>query len=183
MTRAFLIALVTLAACGTETTTFRTTERTDAEERPGPAAASYDVGVGSATAIVHVWSNGGYIGNSDDPMTHVGFEIRNTSSRPLIFDSDALELVIFDSNGARLPPTRFTAVTPLGPARVPIATHATVALDAYFRLPVRPRMVDQMRVRWVVLAGDTHYIQYTSFVRDDGSPFETTDPQFPPMIL
>jgi hypothetical protein len=181
MTRALLAALVAVAACGTETTTFRTTDRTDADDHPGSAAAIYDVRLGAATAVVHVWSNGGYIGTSDDPMTHVGFEIRNTGSRPIVFDSDALELVLFDSQGARLPTARFTAVTPLGPARVPIAGHATVALDAYFRIPVRPRVVEQMRARWVLLAGNKHDVQYTSFVRDD-SPI-VTDPQFPPLVL
>jgi hypothetical protein len=37
-----------------------------------------------------------------------------------------------------------------------------------------------MRVRWVVLAGDSHYVQYTSFVRSDG---DITDPQLPPLVL
>src|SRR5690349_21075266 len=78
-----LVALFAVAACGPETTSFRTTDRGDGSERAGPPAAAYVV---RDAAQVRVWSNGGYIGSSDEPMTHVAFEIRAT--RPVVFDSD-----------------------------------------------------------------------------------------------
>lgn len=166
-----LAPLLVLAACGPETTSFRPTDQGDGGERSGPPAASYPVRLdGRDVASVHVWSNGGYIGSSDEPMTHVGFEIRNTSARGLVFDGDALALIGLDRYGAMLPLARFTTVTPLGPAQVPIAPGTTTTLDAYFQLPVRPRAIDAMRVRWSLQIGDRRLDQTTSFVRDDGYP-------------
>src|SRR6266853_738962 len=47
------------SACGPETTSFRTTDRTD-PNRIGPPSAGYDVYVaGQLVAKVHVWSSGG----------------------------------------------------------------------------------------------------------------------------
>jgi hypothetical protein len=107
-------------------------------------------------------------------MTHIGFEIRNTSAAPIVFDGDALRLVVFGAHGAVLPPARFTAVTPLGPAQLTIAAGATRAVEAYFVLPVRPRAIDAMQVRWSVKIGDTSYGALSSFTRDD--EFPVSDP-------
>jgi len=154
-----LVALaLALAACGPETTSFRTTDRSD----PADGAALYE----AKGATVHVWSNGGYIGSSDEPMTHVGFDIRNTGARPIVFDGDALQLVITGNQGAPLPAARFVTITPLGPSQVTIAPGADVQLDSYYQLPVRPRVVEAMTIRWS-LGGGT---QITSFVRDDDFP-------------
>lgn len=169
--------LVAIAACGgPETTSFRTTDRGDNTDRAGPPAAAYDV----HGANVHVWTNGGYIGSSDEPMTHVGFEIRNTSAQPIVFDGDALQLVAFDRNGAPLPPVAFAAITPLGPSQIAIAHDATVTFDAYFKLPVRPRVVDSMRVHWSLRAGAASHGEVTTFVRDDAFP--VVDPPKPPEL-
>jgi hypothetical protein len=166
-----LAALLAVAACGPETTSFRTTDQGDGSERAGPPAAAYSVRVGDRHAArVYVWSNGGYIGTSDEPMTHIGFEIRNTGGKPVVFDGDAMQLLLLDNRGKALPPATFTAVTPLGPAQVPIAAGSTATLDAYFMLPVRPRGVETMRVRWSLQLGDARYDQTTSFVRDDDFP-------------
>lgn len=173
-------ALLVVAACGPETTSFRTTDQGDGKERTGPPAAAYVVRLGGReVANVHVSSNGGYIGSSGEPMTHIGFDIRNTATTPIVFESDALRLVVIDKHGAPLRPTAFTAVTPLGPAQVPIAAGATAALDAYFWLPVRPRVVETMRVQWALTSGDDRYDQTTSFVRDDDYP--VTEPPPPPV--
>lgn len=157
--------VLALAACGPETTSFRTTDRGDGSERAGPPAATYAIG---ETAQVHVWSNGGYLSPSDEPMTHIGFEIHAT--RPIVFDTDALGLALFDKYGILLPPARFVSVTPLGPSQLPIAAATTTALDAYFLLPVRPRTVGTMRVHWSLQIGDSHDEQVTTFVRDDSYP-------------
>jgi hypothetical protein len=162
--------LLAIAACGPETTSFRTSDQGDSTDRAGPSAAAYAM----RGVDVHVWSNGGYIGSSDEPMTHLGFEIRNSSAHAVVFDSDALALALFDKRGATLPAAAFTAVTPLGPAQVAIAPGTTTQLDVYFRLPVRPRVVETMRVRWVVKIGDDRVMQVTRFVRDDEYP--VTDP-------
>lgn len=164
MNRLPLTALFVFAACGPETTSFRTTDGSDPDR---PSAALYAM---HDAARVDVWSNGGYFGSSGEPMTHIGFEIRNTSSAPIVFDSDALRLVVFGAYGALLPPARFTAVTPLGPAQVSIAAGATKTLEAYFVLPVRPRRIDAMRVRWSLKIGNTGYDQISSFTRDDDYP-------------
>jgi hypothetical protein len=163
MKRRRLAALFVFAACGPETTSFRTVDASD-PDRPSAAL----VAVRDA-ARVDVWSSGGYFGSSGDPMTHVGFEIRNTNSAPIVFDSDALRLVVFGAYGVPLPPARFSAVTPLGPAQVSIGPGATTTLDAYFVLPVRPRMIDTMRVRWSLKIGDAAHDQMSSFTRDDES--------------
>jgi hypothetical protein len=172
-------ALIVLAACGPETTSFRTTDRGDATDREGPPAAAYDVRNDGAVAGVHVWSNGGYISNTDLPMTHVGFEISNRGMEPVDFDGDMLQLVVYDSRGARLPATAFVVVTPIGPAVVPIAPNATQTLEAYFELPVRPRAVESMRVRWSLRMGDARYTEYTHFVRDDEFPILEYRPATP----
>ncbi|HET9993401.1 MAG TPA: hypothetical protein VFQ65_32920 [Kofleriaceae bacterium] len=168
-----LAALIAMAACGTESTSFRTTDHGDGSEH---AAAVYVV---RDVAQVRVWSNGGYIGSSEEPMTHVGFEIHNTSGRAISFDADALGLAVFDKYGAPLPATRYVAVTPLGPAQVPIASGTTATLDSYFLLPVRPRTVETMSVRWTLQLGDARAAQITTFVRDDDYPVTeppTADP-------
>lgn len=159
-----IAAVCAVAACGgPETTSFRTTDRGDGLQ-PG---AAYNLRDG---AIVHVTSNGGYIASSDEAMTHVGFEIRNTSKHTVVFDGDALALALFDKHGAPLPAARFVSVTPLGPAQVPIASGTTKTLDAQFLLPVRPRVVDTMRVSWTLGIDDARDQQVTSFVRDDDYP-------------
>lgn len=157
-----LVALsLALAACGPENTSFRTTDRSD------PAAATTGAAVYPLRgATVHVWSNGGYVGSSDEPMTHIGFDIRNTGTRPIVFDGDALRLVVTGRSGVPLPETKFVTITPLGPSRVTIAPGADAQLDTYFELGVRPRAVEGMKIRWS-LDGQT---QITSFVRDDDFP-------------
>lgn len=151
-----LVALaLALAACGPETTSFRTIDRSD----PANGAALYSL----SGATVHVWSNGGYIGSSDEPMTHVGFVIRNDGARPIVFDGDALHLVLTGKHGVALPAARFVTITPLGPSQVTITPGAETQLDTYYQLPVRPRAVEGMQVRWSV--GGREVV--TSFVRDD----------------
>lgn len=151
-----LIALsVALVACGPETTSFRTTDRAD----PADGAALYHL----EGTTVRVWSNGGYIGTSDEPMTHVGFDIRNTGAQPLVFDGDALQLVVTGKRGIPLPPAKFVTITPLGPSQLAIPPGAETLLDTYFQLPVRPRAVEAMKIKWS-LHGRT---QITDFERDD----------------
>ncbi len=157
------LALLALAACTPETTSFRTTDRGDGVDRGGPSSAAYTL----RGASVHVWSNGGYIGSSDEPMTHVAFEIRNTSTHAIVFDGDALAIGLADTHGAALPPARFVTVTPLGPAKVTIESGATTMLDAYFLLPVRPRQVEAMHVHWALVIDDLRAERTTGFVRDD----------------
>jgi hypothetical protein len=170
MRRTLLVTSLALAACGPETTSFRTTDRGDGIDRGTPPAAAYDLDA----VAVHVWSNGGYIGASDEPMTHVGFEIRNAGPRSIVFDANHLQLAVFGRDGRELPPAAFVAVTPLGPAQLPIAAGATTPLDVYFKLPVRPRAVERMRVGWAVTIDDEVRAETTSFVRDDVYP--TLDP-------
>ena len=160
--------LLGLVACGPETTSFRTTDRSDTSNS---AAAAYSVRFeGREVASVTVSSNGGYISSTDESMTHIGFEIRNSSARPLVFDDDALRLIVVGKGGAALPAPKLVVVTPLGPAEVPIAPGATTTLDAYFLLSVRPRTVDSMRVHWSIDLPRARYEQTTSFVRDDDGP-------------
>lgn len=166
-----LATLLAFTGCGPETTSFRTTDQGDGLERAGHSAAAYIVrSSGRSVASVHVWSNGGYIGSSGEPMTHLGFEIQNTGASTIEFDSDAVQLVVFDKLGAALPPAVLTVVTPLGPALVPIAPGATAPLDVYFRIPTSPRVVDAMRVQWALRLGDVRSIRTTNFVRDDDYP-------------
>lgn len=173
-----LPCVLTLVACGPETTSFRTTDRADATDR---AAASYSVRLeGREMASVHVSSNGGYISSTDEPMTHIGFEIRNTSARSITFDTDKLQLDLTGMRGAPLPSAAFTTVTPLGPAHVSIAPGATTALDAYFLLSVRPRVVESMRLHWSLDLPAARYEQVTTFVRDDEYPVTAPPPVLVP---
>jgi len=171
MTLLRLVTFLAITGCGPETTSFRTTDHGDGLEPAGHSAAAYVVrSSGHSVASVHVWSNGGFIGSSGEPMTHVGFEIQNTGASPIELDGDAIQLVVFDKLGAALPPAVFTVVTPLGPALVPIAPGATTPLDVYFRIPTSPRVVDTMRVQWTLRHDDVRSVQTTNFVRDDDYP-------------
>lgn len=174
MKRVPLAALLVLAACGPETTSFRPT---DASDPARPGAALYAVAAG---ARVDVWSNGGYIGSTGEPMTHVGFEIRNTGAAPIVFDGDALQLIVFGAHGQALPLATFTAVTPLGPAQVSIPAGATRTLEAFFVLPVRPRAIDTMRVRWSLKIRDAAVVEMSSFTRDDDYPVLESPPPAQP---
>lgn len=173
MKRHYLAAILAFAACSPETTSFRST---DASDPARPAAAMQVV---DGTVHVDVWSNGGYIGTSDEPMTHVGFEIRNAGAQPIVFDSDALSLTVFDKHGAAMSPAKFVAVTPLGPAKIAIAPGTSTTLDSYFVLPAGPRVVEKMRVRWMLRIGDRRYPQASSFVRDDDLPVLEPPPLSP----
>jgi hypothetical protein len=118
-------------------------------------------------AEVRLWSNGGYISIGEQPMTQVGFEIRNTSTAPIMFDGDVLALSVFDHTAGALPATQITSVEPRGPAQRLILPGASVFVGAYFALPVRPRAVDTMQVQWALRAGGQRYLQVTQFARDD----------------
>ncbi|HEY0481223.1 MAG TPA: hypothetical protein VGD37_27095 [Kofleriaceae bacterium] len=158
------------AACGAEATSFRPVDRSD-PDRAGPPSAAYEVHIaGQLVAQAHAWSSGGYMSSGGEPMTHVGFRIVNRSAGPVIFDGDALELAAFDDDSTRLPATRLTSITPLGPSLIVIQPAMTTLFATYFLLPVRPRAVETMEVRWTLHAGDGEYHQITGFVRDDDAP-------------
>jgi hypothetical protein len=182
--RALIAIVLAGSACGPEITSFRPTDRTD-PERAGPPSAAYDIRIaGQRVAHAHVWSTGGYVSSTDEPMAQVGFELENPGMLPVTFDGDTLELVVFDSGGTRLPPPRLTAIAPLGPSLIQVMPGKTALLAAYFLLPVRPRAVDRMQVRWTVRAGDGEYHQITPFVRDDDdAPFveRVRSPEVPPV--
>ncbi|HET7506475.1 MAG TPA: hypothetical protein VFK02_35895 [Kofleriaceae bacterium] len=156
------------AGCGPETTSFRALDKGDDAELPG---AAYDVRMGeSPIATVHVWSNGGYVSISKQPMTHVGFEIRNTSPQPIAFDTDALELTTFDNTATQLPRAEITSIEPSGPTLRPVRPGAAILIGAYFAIPVRPRAVEAMQIGWALRTGDLRYVQFTRFTRDDDYP-------------
>src|SRR5262249_11392282 len=95
---------------------------------------------------------------------------------PLAFDADVLELVAFDSDGATLPPTRLTSITPRGAALIAVPPASTIVLGAYFLLPVRPRNVSTMQVRWTLRTDAEEYRQVTGMVRDDDAPLNGYSP-------
>jgi hypothetical protein len=162
-----LLAAIPLAfgACAPETTDFRTTDQSDPSDSD---RASYRLQVGDrGAARVQVWSKGGYIGTSDEPMTHVGFDIDNTGTVPLVFDVDALHLEVAGSDDRELPTPRFVAVTPLGPAKIAIPPGTTSTFNSYFELRSHPTEVEKMEVRWKLSAGSADIDQLTSFVRED----------------
>lgn len=158
-----------VAACGADTTSFRPTDRSD-PSHAGPPSAVYDIYLaGQLVARSHVWSNGGYVSSGDDAMTHVGFEISSTTLRGLTFDADALELAVFDREGAALPRPTLTSITPNASPLISVPPASTVVLGAYFRLPVRPRDVGTMQVRWLLRTDNEEYRQVTGLVRDDNA--------------
>jgi hypothetical protein len=164
-------------ACGPETTSFRPIERAD-PNHAGPPSVAYDVALAGHTAHAHVWTNGGYVSSSDQSMTHVGFEIRNATPRPLAFDADALELVVFDRDGASLPSTRLDMLTPRSPSLIVVQPLSTAMLGAYFELPVRPRTIGSMQVRWTLRLDAEEYREVTGFLRDDDA--QAIEPSSPP---
>ena len=160
--RALPILLVAAAGCTTQTTTFRSTDRVDSS-RAGPLAAVYEL----PDARVHVWSTGGFIGTSEDPMTQVGIEIENRGKRSIVFDGDAATLAIFDGSGTALPAPILTSIVPLGPARLEIKPATSVSLDLYFKLPVPLATVSTMRAGWTLQIDDGRHVGISGFTRDD----------------
>jgi hypothetical protein len=112
-------------------------------------------------------------------MTHVGFEVRNSGTSAILFDTDTLALTVFDKHGRTLPPTKFVTVTPLGPARITVGPGETKAFDTYYVIPVSPRTIETMRVRWMIRIGDRRVPQQSSFVRDDDYPVAEPPPPAP----
>jgi len=155
---------VAAAACTPETTSFRSTDRIDSSNPDVPAPAIYDL---RDVARVRVWSTGGFIGSSEDPMTQIGIQVDNVSRGPIVFDGDSAALAIFDEQGVALAEPVLTSIVPLGPSQVTIAPGASAKLDLYFKLAVRPRRVASMRARWTLIAGGERIVRSTSFVRDD----------------
>jgi len=155
---------VAAASCTPETTSFRSTDRVDSSNPDVPTAAIYDL---RDVARIRVWSTGGFIGSSEDPMTQIGIQVDNLGRRPIVFDGDAAALAIFDDQGVALAEPVLTSIVPLGPSQVTIAPKASATLDLYFKLPVRPRQVASMRARWAVIAEGERIVRTTNFVRDD----------------
>ena len=155
-----------LASCTPETTEFRTTEESDPSDPE--RGTSYRVRVGQrGAACVQVWSKGSYVGTSDEPMTHVGFDIHNTGSEPLVFDVGDLRLALEGDRNRKLPSPQLTAVTPLGPEKIRIPPGSSTRFDSYFQLETPPTAVEKMQVRWKLSAGASEAAQVTTFVRDD----------------
>jgi hypothetical protein len=166
------------AACSPDTTSFRPIERADSGHA-GPPSVVYDIQFNEQRASrAHVWSSGGYLSSTGQPMTHIGVEIRNATARPLAFDADALELVVFDRDGARLPPARLAMITPRSPSLIIVPPVSTAMVGAYFELPVRPRTVGSMQVRWLLRLDADEYRQVTGFLRDDDT--QVVAPTSPP---
>jgi hypothetical protein len=160
-----------LASCTPDTTEFRTTEESDPSDPE--RGASYRLRVGQrGAARVQVWSHGGYFGTSDEPMTHVGFDIHNTGTEPLVFDVSDLRLMVEGAQERRLPSPNLTAVTPLGPEKIRIPPGSSTRFDSYFQLKNAPVEVEKMQVRWRLSADSAGIEQLTTFVRDndDGMP-------------
>lgn len=159
------------ASCAPDTTDFRTTDQSDPSDPE--RGASYRLRVGQrGAARVQVWSYGGYFGTSDEPMTHIGFDIHNTGTEPLVFDVSDLRLAVEGAQDRKLPPPKLTAVTPLGPEKIRIPPGASTMFDSYFELRSAPVEVEKMQVRWKLSADSAEIEQLTTFVRndDDGMP-------------
>jgi hypothetical protein len=171
MNRLLAAIPLAVASCTPETTEFRTTDQSDPSDPD--RGASYRVRVGQrGAARVQVYSYGGYFGTSDEPMTHVGFDIHNTGSEPLVFDVRDLHLAVEGAQARRLPSPRLTAVTPLGPEKIRIPPGSSTMFDSYFQLKNAPVEVERMQVRWKLSADSAEVEQLTTFVRDhdDGLP-------------
>jgi len=165
----FAVLLSIASACAPETTSFRTTEKNDEPHANGVSAAAYDVAIGGdPIAHVRVWSSGGYLSTTDEPMSHAGFEIRNTGTRTILFDGDALEMIVFDGDSIARPAS-FASLIPTGALQVQVRSGATAVLGAYFSIPVRPRAVERMLVRWSLTSDEDQYAQVTNFIRDDNA--------------
>jgi hypothetical protein len=159
---AMLAAL--LVACTPDTTSFRSTERIDSSDPELPSPAVYDL---ENVARVRVWSGGGYIGTSQDPMTHVGIAIQNIGKQPVIFDDDAVSLALYGEDRVPLPAPELRVVVPLGPSKVVIAPGERATFELHFKLGVKLARVAAMTLRWSVMSGGEVIVRTTDFVRDD----------------
>jgi hypothetical protein len=85
---------------------------------------------------------------------------------------------VFDRDSTRLPPARLAMITPRSPSLIIVQPASTTMLGAYFELPVRPRNVGSMQVRWTLRLDAEEYRQVTGFLRDDGA--QLVVPSSPP---
>jgi hypothetical protein len=56
---------------------------------------------------------------------------------------------------------------PAGLSLVTVPPASTVLLGVYFQLPVRPRSIGNLQVRWTLRLDGDEYHQVTGFLRDD----------------
>jgi len=153
-----------LVACTLDTTSFRSTDRIDSSDPELPSPAVYDL---ENVARVRVWSGGGYVGTSEDPMTHVGIAIQNTGKQPVIFEDDAVSLALYGKDRVALPAPELRVVVPLGPSKVVIAPGERATFELHFQLGVKLARVAAMTLRWSVMSGGQIIVRTTDFVRDD----------------
>lgn len=161
----FLLAAVFLfAGCSTHRY-FAPRENRNGTGPAGDPAAVYVLGDKPPIGEVRVWSRGAdriEVGDEDAVELHVGFEVENTGTEPLVLDAQGLvcsDVWVDGKRSTDLPPVRVAGEAEAAPGR-------SAVLDAWFRPQAAdPYDLDGFSLRFRVRAGDRDaLVQVTPFV-------------------
>jgi hypothetical protein len=161
------VGAVALAGCGS-TGAFVPAEKATAVSPMGYPAAEYDLEIEkSDMGDARVWSEGAMrmeLQGEKTTAVHVGFQLENTSDRPMRVDigRTTLDVGLGKTKVINLQPTRIVGqldVPPRGDRRI----------DLYFRLPkgVRPYDVQALKVKWELNNAQDRFSQQTPFIKPD----------------
>ncbi len=173
-----------IAGCGNYPESFEPSERVTAISPEGTLAAEYPIrGTTGDLGEVKVWSRGtfrGKVNGQERTLLHVGFDIENSTDRPLMFDTSSIRLESAQANSKVFGGLVPASVVGQGA----IAGNSDGTVDAYFELPhgISPQEMDSFRVRWDVSAGAQTFSQRTPFleVPDYSYAYPYYDPFFDP---
>ncbi|MBL9076330.1 MAG: hypothetical protein JNL08_02430 [Planctomycetes bacterium] len=161
--RPLLLAVVFLFAGCSSHRFFTPRENQNGTGPGGFPAAVYPLAGSPPAGEVRLWSRGADRTEADDAVElHIGFELENSGTEPLVLDATALQcdaLWIEGLQQAPLAPSRVSGQTEARPG-------ATASLDVWFRPPAETgHAIDGFAVRFRVAAGDrTVLAQTTPFV-------------------
>ncbi|MFW5739731.1 MAG: hypothetical protein ACOC1F_05135 [Myxococcota bacterium] len=150
-----------LTACGASHQGFHPAERATAETITGETAADYEI-VTEAGSMgdVKLWSRGAFETDDGTTVIHIGIQLENESSRPIVLDDVVLDSLRYDGAvKSNIRPTGQLARVLPGKSE---------EFELYFTLPepADPDRIRAFRVRWKAQAGDSTYQQTTPFHQD-----------------
>jgi hypothetical protein len=161
MYRPFLCLPLLLCSCATDRL-FAPRENVNGTGPSGMPAAVYQLAP-PANGEVRVWSEGAEcaeLDGGDATRLHVGFELENNGSEPLVLESGSVHIEGMATEQGNQP-----ALQPRIAVRTEAPPGKTARLDLEFAVDpeVMPRTIRGFEVHWRVVAGAEGYSQVTPF--------------------
>lgn len=165
-----LVALL-LPACGTSRAYFIPREDVRAQSPRGWPAAQYAVANANEASVgeVRIWSEGAQrleIEGEKRSVLHIGFEIENRSTAPMVLEVPACRLAEVEVADVRL-----ASVAPDGDQsnfEVPAGRSGLIDLEFVMPRDTLPRDIEEFKAQWTLTAGAIKLVQSTPFRVDTG---------------